>query len=141
MANSLKIRHNTREIVMDRVFAIKSSTVGTDEYNSLQEARRDYPKYKVVRRSNNRTAPPQEHYKGLTYEFMKQYIADHDAERKDDFEELLGLAKCHSIRYQAIKEWFLGEYSEVVEYYERFKKSKEEKTNNTTRNELQELIG
>lgn len=140
MANSLKIRHDKQEIVMDKVFAIRSSTVGTAEYNKLQEARRDYPDFTVVQKSNKRTAPQQEHYKGLTYEYMKQYIADHDAERKDDFAELLRLAKCHSIRYPAIKEWFLEEYSEVVEYYEQFKKSKEEKKQtdtDTARNELQ----
>lgn len=43
MKNTLKINHENRTLVMDRTFAKAASFVGSNEYNLLQDARRDYP--------------------------------------------------------------------------------------------------
>ena len=51
MKNTLKINHENRTLVMDRTFAKAASFVGSNEYNLLQDARRDYPSYQVTLRS------------------------------------------------------------------------------------------
>lgn len=54
MKNTLKINHENRTLVMDRTFAKAASFVGSNEYNLLQDARRDYPSYQVTLRSIKR---------------------------------------------------------------------------------------
>ena len=93
-----------------------------EEYAHLQQVRQDYPTYTVIRRQI-RTNPKKESYKGLTYEYMEDYILTHGSAediRKNlaEYEELLLLSECHSRsrRYPAIKRWFLEMYPEVVTY-------------------------
>ena len=66
MKNTLKINHENRTLVMDRTFAKAASFVGSNEYNLLQDARRDYPSYQVPLRSIKKKED-QESYRGLTY--------------------------------------------------------------------------
>lgn len=131
MKNTLKLDHEKQQIIMDRTFAKKSENTRSDEYRHLQEVRRDYPLYTVVRRQI-RQKPNQEHYKGLTYDYMRAYIATHTGETIDDsgqrtetveaaltaFDELILLSKCHSsaYRYPVIKKWFLEQYPDVKNY-------------------------
>lgn len=49
MKNTLKINHENRTLVMDKTFAKAASFVGSNEYNLLQNARRDYPAYQEGR--------------------------------------------------------------------------------------------
>ena len=115
MTNTLKINRNNTTIVMDRAFAKASEIVGSAEYNMLQTARRDYPTYNVVQRKIKRN-PNKECYKGLTYEYMEQYIISHCAEKLAEFKEMRLISECHSVRYPKIKEWFLEEFPEVAKY-------------------------
>lgn len=121
MKNYLKLDHQNRKIVMDRTFAKNSEIVGSDEYNLLQQCRRDYPTYLVTRKTINKKAD-QEHYRGLTYTFMENYIKDHDAENGEEnlktLKEKIDISKCHSLcnRYPKVKEWFLETYPEVKEF-------------------------
>ena len=66
MKNTLKINHENRTLVMDRTFAKAASFVGSNEYNLLQDARRDYPSYQVTLRSIKKKED-KERYRGLTY--------------------------------------------------------------------------
>ncbi len=114
MKNVLKVDSAHARLVMDRTFAKKAETVGSDEYTMLQNARRDYPTYTVVRREIKRNTG-KESYRGLTYRYMEAYIDAHenaDAFRKE-YDELKFLAKCHSIRFPHIKAWFLRTFPEV----------------------------
>ena len=114
MKNILKVDSTHSRLVMDRTFAKKAETVGSDEYIILQSARRDYPTYTVVRREIKRNSS-KESYRGLTYEYMENYIDAHenaDALRKE-YDELKLLAECHSIRFPNIKAWFLRSFPEV----------------------------
>ncbi len=115
MVNILKINRDNNTIVMDRAFAKASEVVGSEEYNMLQTARRDYPTYTVVRRRIKRN-PNKECYKGLTYEYMENYILIHCKEKMEEYQELRLIAKCHSIRYPTIKKWFLESFPEIVEF-------------------------
>lgn len=122
MKNTLKINHTNRTIVMDRTFAKLASNTRTAEYQHLQEVRRDYPEYTVVRRQIKRNLA-KESYRGLTYEYMEDYILSHGTveeikERLKTFDELKLISECHSKsrRYPVIKRWFLEQYPEIVSF-------------------------
>lgn len=128
MKNVLKINHENRTIVMDRTFAKMSTVVGSPEYNMLQMARRDYPEYAVTRREIKKN-PNKESYRGLTYEYMENYILTHPQKEMmlKKFKEMIILSECHSIRYPQIKKWFLESYPEVVNYFAKTDETNEAK--------------
>lgn len=115
MKNYIKIEND--QIIMDKTFAKKAAIYGTQEYQKLQRCRRDYPEHTVVTRSIKKN-PGKESYKGLTYQFMEDYIASHENAKinMEKYRQLREIAKCHSVRYPHIKKWFLKTYSEVVTY-------------------------
>lgn len=117
MTNYLKINHQNRVLVMDRTFAKAASFVGSNEYNLLQEARRDYPSYQVILRSIKKKED-KESYRGLTYKYMEDYIRSHAnaAANMAEYHQQRLLAECHSIRYPNIKKWFLAMYPEVAQF-------------------------
>lgn len=120
MRNVLKIFHDGGDqgrIVMDREFATKSTVYGTNEYNILQAARRDYPTYHVVRKTIRRN-PKKEAFNGLTYKYMERYMERYNApvETRQKYQEMRFMANCHSIRYPVIKKWFLETFPEVKDW-------------------------
>ena len=117
MAKNLHIDMENGAIVMSKAFAKKASVYDSIEYNMLQGARADYPEYKIVMRSINKNEK-QEHFRGLTYEYIERYIGAHDnsEERMMIYKELRLIAECHSVRYQHIKRWFLETYPEVRKF-------------------------
>lgn len=117
MTNYLKINHQNRVLVMDRTFAKAASFVGSNEYNLLQDARRDYPSYQVTLRSIKKKED-KESYRGLTYKYMEDYIHTHAnaAANMAEYKQQILLSKCHSIRYANIKKWFLAMYPEVAQF-------------------------
>ena len=122
MKNTLRINHENKTIVMDRTFAKFAENTRSDEYAHLQQVRRDYPDYTVTTRTIKRN-PEKETYKGLTYEYMEDYILRHESEEKQlmvikEFNELRTISKCHKqgLRYPTIKKWFLERYPEIVEF-------------------------
>ena len=117
MKNYVRIDCANRQIVMDRTFARLSQIVGSDEYNRLQTARRDYEGFNVLTRTIRRN-DKKECYRGLTYDYMERYILLHGKadERKKEFDELRLIAECHSKRYPVIKQWFLQQYPEIAKF-------------------------
>ncbi len=92
---------------------------GSDEYTLLQEIRADYPDYKIhLHRIKQNEA--KERYKGLTYDYMREYIRSHVPEAEIEIslhtlEEMILISHCHSQahRYPVIKKWFLEQFPEV----------------------------
>ena len=122
MTNYAKLDHVNHRIVMDRTFAKNAEILGSDAYKMLQLCRQDYPTYTVVRREIKRNTN-QEHYRGLTYEYMREYIKGHESPEEvvevlEYFNEMQLLAACHSRakRYPVIKSWFLSRYPEVAQF-------------------------
>ncbi len=122
MKNVLKVNHEERTIVMDRTFAKLVENTRSDEYAHLQQVRKDYPDFKVVTKTIKRN-PEKETYKGLTYEYMEDYILRHETEENalaiiKEFNELRTISKCHKqgLRYPTIKRWFLKKYPEIVDF-------------------------
>ena len=124
-------------LVMNQAFATKARNVRSEEYKLLQSTRRDYPTYTVVKRRIKRNSQ-KETYAGLTYEYMRMYIATHESKEtvKDvmkHFDELLLISQCHckARRYPVIKSWFLEKYPEI----EGFGKAKKEEEISNTEND------
>ena len=122
MKNALTINFDKRQIVMTKLFAKKCTDTRSEEYAHLQSVRKDYPTFMVVTREIKKN-PNKRVYKGLTYEYMRDYIILHNSpenKRKAlaEFEELLLISRCQqqSYRYPAIKKWFLAKYPEI-EYF------------------------
>ena len=122
MKNTLKINHAERIITMDRTFAKNAENTMSAEYSHLQSVRRDYPTYTVVRRQIKKN-PNKECYKGLTYEYMENYIITHEEDENrvlvlKEFAEMRLISECHSKahRYPVIKNWFLNKYPEIANF-------------------------
>jgi len=139
MANTLKLNHEKGLIVMDRAFAKNAENTMSAEYAHLQNVRRDYPTYTVVRHTIKKNTS-KETYKGLTYEFMEYYITKYEPEETqkavlDEFRTKIDISKCHAKgrRYPTIKNWFLEKYPAVTMFgmneseLAAYKKAQEEK--------------
>jgi len=137
MKNWLKIDHINGRLIMDRTFAKNAENTRSEEYRHLQSVRQDYPTYNVIRKQI-KTPAHKESYKGLTYDYMRTYINNHEPEdtrqtMSDELEHMIEISKCHSIRYATIKKWFLAKYPEVVGFgVETESKSEEAKNDNVT---------
>lgn len=102
----MKIYFAEKKIEITKTFAHKASFFGTSEYEALRSAINDLPDFKVVIKETvaNRT-----YTKGLTYEFMKQYISKRD-EDGSLMEEFLAMRWCG---YITVKRWFLMHFPEL----------------------------
>lgn len=125
---TLMINNKKHTIEMTKKFAKEAAKFGTDEYKALQEARRDYPEYKVViaARKHAKVA-----YKGLTCEYMKKYIEAHDDEQGSIMEEYKMLRAefdegderaeflAGSVSYEELKDWFFRKFPEIKKFHEQ----------------------
>lgn len=73
MNTGLTINAAANTIEMTKEFARKAKYFGTDEYKLLQDARKDYPTFSVA----TRKTVSKESYKGLTINYMYNYIKKH----------------------------------------------------------------
>ncbi|MDD6143019.1 MAG: hypothetical protein PUD16_05950 [bacterium] len=119
MKNTLRLDHHNRTIIMDRTFAKYAANTMSTEYAHLQAVRQDYPNYTVTQRQIKRKTT-KECYRGLTYEYMEDYIKTHGSKEEAatnmaNYKELKLISQCHSTsrRYPTIKKWFLDKYPEV----------------------------
>lgn len=122
MKNALTINFEKGQIVMTKLFAKKCTDTRSEEYAHLQSVRKDYPAFAVITREIKKN-PNKRVYKGLTYDYMRNYIILHttpeeESEAIAEFEEMLLISKCQqkSLRYPTIKKWFLEKYPEI-EYF------------------------
>ena len=120
------INDKNRTIEISKKFANEAKKYGTEEYRMLQEARKDYPRYKVTVKA---TAKRADSFKGLNQDYMWNYIKTHD--KKDEqgnavdnlsvFYDLTGRdaegnkkAFSEVATYGELKKWFLEQYPEVA---------------------------
>lgn len=152
MANTLKLNHEKGLIVMDRAFAKNAENTMSAEYAHLQNVRRDYPTYTVVRHTIKKNTS-KETYKGLTYEFMEYYITKYEPEETqkavlDEFRTKIDISKCHAKgrRYPTIKNWFLEKYPAVTMFgmteaeLAAYKKAQEEKAQREAEDQKNNVI-
>ena len=125
--NNLNINNKNRTIEMTKQFAKEASRFGSDAYKQLQDARRDYPNYRIITRKTKRV----DKYLGLTFNFMENYIRSHDDEEGTvlaEFYDLRGISEeakamgAPPLSYGEIKSWFLEQYPEFAEFQEKREK-------------------
>ena len=116
MNNPINVNRTDRTIEVTKTFERKASRYASDEYKTLEAVRRDYPTFEVVVKAASKRSDP---YAGLTFEFMRGYIAKHDDAEGNimaQFCELIGDtdearemgfgAAC----YGEVRAWFLATY-------------------------------
>ena len=124
------INRAKRTIEITKKFDNASKRYGTDEYDILQNIRREYPNFKitVIKRNTRKDI-----YKGLTPKKIKEFIIRHDDEEKSmmkAFEDFNGkfddeLSAGSKMSIKKIREWFLEQYPEVKAYYDSLKEKSE----------------
>ena len=119
MKSGIKIDFEKKTITMTRKFAALASNPYSDEYNMLQKVKKAYPEFDEEKRRIKKN-PNKKGYKGLTYEYMEDYIRLHEEGKKLDemfaeYNELRLIAKCHKsgVGYATIKKWFLEHYEGI----------------------------
>lgn len=142
--NPARFDHENHEIILYKWFAEKSKNPRNPEFKMLISYTTSFPTYKIVVRDDIDVNITQEHYKGLTYEYMETYIKKYEPkETKEavlkEFEDKLFISECHSKgrRYPAIKKWFLEKYPEVAKFGMPSEESQEEETNINAEPEFQ----
>ncbi len=120
MMSKMTIDYAAKKIILARSFAKYAFKVGTPEFAELQAIRDQHPGFAVVERDYHKSTS-QEHYAGMTYAYMVDYIIRHEQpEKRDEMlkkmsilrQDVAGLSKGH--RYPIIKRWFLMSYPEVT---------------------------
>ncbi len=123
----MKINFSAKVIEMTAKFAKAAAKFGSDEYKQLQEARRDYPNFKVATVTRKATTQ-KETYKGLTFSYMESYIKAHDDEEKSimaEYEMLRGWSQeaqealAEPCSYIEIKIWFLNKFPAIAEFHKK----------------------
>ena len=123
----MKINFHSQVIEMTAKFAKAAAKFGSDEYKQLQEARRDYPNFKVATVTRKATTQ-KETYKGLTYSYMESYIKAHDDENKSimaEYEMQRGRSQeaqealAEGCSYIEIKVWFLNKFPAIAEFHKK----------------------
>ena len=122
---NITISARTNALVLTKSFAAKAAIFGSDEYKMLQEARRDYPRYKVmVGKSKNKEQ--KNVYAGLDYTYMEKYIAAHDDDEKSIMAEYMMLRgqsdeakelQAGSASFLEIRSWFLKTFPAIEAFY------------------------
>ena len=103
MANiTVNYKKNTLEIT--KAFEKKASAYGSEAYVELSEARKEFPNYRIV----VKTTKSNNSFKGMDYDFMKEYISKHDDAEKH-LKELETLC-ANKLSYGEIKQWFVTTY-------------------------------
>ena len=116
--SNVTINRKSATIELTKKFEKAAARYGSDEYNTLQSVRSDYPNYRVVVRATKKSS---DNHKGLTYSFMERYISNHDTDGSimKEFKELRGTTEeameleIGSEYYGRIKKWFIKTYPEL----------------------------
>ena len=120
---TITVSARTHSLVLTKSFAAKAAIFGSDEYKMLQEARRDYPGYKVT---VGKTKEAKNIYAGLDYDYMEKYIKAHDDDAQSIMNEYLMLrgeseeAKAihaRSASFLEIRSWFLKTFPAIEAFY------------------------
>lgn len=114
----IKFAHSNSTIIINRIFSVKATKFGTEEYAKLNQARKDYPDYKVEVREPIKKNPSKEAFKGLDYTFMERYMKIQKVSERvwEDYQHTRLMTECHSRRFSIVKQWFLDTFPEVRDW-------------------------
>ncbi len=117
----MTINYTNNTIEMSKTEAKAAGKCGSDKFDELQTLKAAEPTFRVVIVKS--TAKKGDRFKGLTYEYMENYIKAHDDEEHSIltiFNELRGLDEngqkkelAASATYGEIKMWFLSQFPQI----------------------------
>ena len=112
MAN-ITINYKKNTIDITKSFEKSASAFGSEAYNELCAARNAFPSYSLVIKANKSSNS----FKGMDYNFMKEYISKHENAEKhtEELQELID----KKLSYGEIKQWFVEIYPAFKEYKTR----------------------
>ena len=101
---NITINYKKNTIEITKSFEKKASAYGSPEYTELANARKEFPNYRIIVKSTKTKST----FKGMDYDFMREYIEKHDNAE----ENMNGFNKLHekNLTYGEIKEWFIDTY-------------------------------
>ena len=120
---SISINPKNRTIELSNTFASTAFIFGTEEYKQLQEARRDYPSYRVVTVKQKGSGKTE--FAKLSFSFMDEYVKNHanSDDLKAQYLSLRGLNEKWekdenglAEDLQTIKDWFLNTFPEFEKF-------------------------
>ena len=115
----------TKKIEMSKNEAKAAGKIGTPEFEELKNYMAMYPGFEIQIKA---PAKRKVEFRGLTYEYMKNYIKKHDDEDGKimaEFNDLIALDKKNKVEgaehleaagYLDVKKWFLAKYPEVAKF-------------------------
>ena len=118
----IRVNHEDKKIELNKEYFRRIQNPKSEEYETLQMVRKDYPRYEVCLYTIKKN-PNKKTYKGLNYEYMETYILTHEPKETktvvlNEFYDMRQIAECHkaSYGYAVIKKWFLAKYPEIAEF-------------------------
>lgn len=111
--NGMKIDFVTNTVIITKAFREAANEYGSEEYIALTKLLQEHPSMKVVLRQS-RTCHRANENKGLTYKYMRKFIAAMDEENLGNFEKtILHYEQYYeesATVYVMVKNWFLENY-------------------------------
>ena len=116
-----EINYERKTIEITKAFSKKAKVYNSEEYKELVDACQKFPTYVLTIVENKRSnRNNKESYKGLTFDFMENYIKTHSENKEEDLKALRQMTgkvndgelenkKC----YPDIKKWFLAKFDEL----------------------------
>lgn len=113
----------TKKIEMTKTEAKAAGNPATPEYATLLDLMKNFPAFSIeIMKSTKKT----DRFKGLTYDYMENYIKTHKEALLETFYELRGLDKdgkkigmVAAATYGEIKMWFLTQFPEIEKLGEK----------------------
>lgn len=112
---TINMKNKTIDLSKDEMK--KAMTFGTEEYKNLQEARRDYPNYRVVEIKSKRKKAD---FANLNKKFITAYVEAHGSEEQKEHFAFISKRTvdeegeyCEAQSFFQIKAWFLAEFPEL----------------------------
>ena len=112
----MKINHFNKTIELTKAEANKASKYGTEAYEGLIKAQRDFPEYRLeIAKAKAKT---NDGLKGLTFDYMESYIKKNgNEEQASAFADLRNAGDvmgASAVSYGEIKKWFLEQFPEIM---------------------------
>ena len=116
----------SKKIEMTKTEAAKAGKYNSPEYNELAALMERFPTFEIVIVKTNTKSV--DHLKGLTYEFMENYIKAHKEELLTEFYEFCGKDENGKkinfgvkFSYGEVRMWFLEQFPEIENFEARKK--------------------
>lgn len=125
----------TKKIEMTKAEAKAAGKIGTQEFKDLREYMAAYPGYEIEIKA---PAKRKNEFRGLDYDYMRNYIQKHDDENgtiMDEFNDLIaqdkdegkeGFERAKAANYAQVKKWFLKKFPAIKQYKEDHQKKVQE---------------